>query len=60
MKIDVIENYACDNCGFKISIDLRAFYDSNLKETIDYFIGHLTRNFGKNAQIKGFVYETYC
>ena len=33
----VIENYACDNCGFKISIDLRAFfYDSELKETIDY------------------------
>lgn len=57
----VIENYACDNCGFKISIDLRAFfYDSELKETIDYTIGPLTRNLGKNAQIKGFVHETYC
>ena len=54
----VIENYACDNCGFKISIDLRAFfYDSELKETIDYTIGPLTRNLGKNAQIKGFVHE---
>ena len=57
----VIKNYACDNCGFRISIDMRLFfYDCESKETIDYTVGPLTHDFGKNAKIKGYVVETYC
>ena len=44
----VISNYMCDDCGFKISIDMRSFYyDCDLKETIDYAIGPLTRKWVK-------------
>ena len=57
----IVNSYSCPECGFELTDDGRLFYyDSDLKEIIEYLMLMSTVDFDKESKIKGDVSETYC
>lgn len=53
--------YSCEDCDFKISQETELFfYNSDLKQTIDYVLIMSTAGMSEGFKTKGFVNRSYC
>ena len=61
LKMAIVNEYHCDECGLELSDDGRLFYyDDKSQECIDYLLLMSTVQLADGSRIKGDVNEIYC